>query len=689
MSGTLGRIKAETDHQVVCHCRRVTKSEILDTIIECGGCLNQVSELTGAGTVCGGCTPAINQILGIETLRPARLVSKIRLDDCYWSLQFRLSESSPALLPACDVALECRIGSSFHTRSYTLTRASRSTLEITVRREALGLVSRWLCDDANLDSEFRISVPFGGLEYGKLDRPVFLAAGIGITPALGLALARPDLNARIFWWVRGSQASGLIDYVRRCVADTASTIEIYDTSKGDFSLRDEAQDWLRAHVTPQQDVPHICGPHGFMETALQAFSSLEWHEERIRLASFVYAPGGLLKKEEKSLHRIEEFKIPEEATVAPSFHLRPAEGFLTKQREARSFLKQFYHEVGAERPFSERFLEVTKELRRTGTYTHTLDELAYGSRLAWRNSNRCIGRFFWQSLTVRDRRNLSEDLSGWALAKAVFDELVEHLRFGTNGGDLRPSITVFPADRRVFIENGQIILYAGHEQSDGSVIGDPKNVDLTNLATSLGWKGSGTPFDVLPVMITIDSQETYCFDLPNEAVLEVELCHPEIETISQLGLKWFAVPAVANMALDIGGVVYGAAPSNGFYMGTEIGSFNLGDPRRYNLLPKLAEAMGLSCDDDNPLWRDQAMVELNRAVIYSFKNAGVRMLDHHALSAWFERFRKDETRLGRPVFGHWPWIVPPMSANLSEVWHDPSLKNVILKPGYFYQSQCT
>ena len=39
-----------------------------------------------------------------------------------------------------------------------------------------------------------------------------------------------------------------------------------------------------------------------------------------------------------------------------------------------------------------------------GHYDHTFEELEHGARMAWRNSNKCIGRLFWQSLNVFDKR---------------------------------------------------------------------------------------------------------------------------------------------------------------------------------------------------------------------------------------------------------------------------------------------
>ncbi|MFP3489798.1 FAD-binding oxidoreductase, partial [Staphylococcus sp. SIMBA_130] len=72
------------------------------------------------------------------------------------------------------------------SRSYTITSSCRDKLEleIIVRREPNGLVSRWLHDTANNEHFFRLSAPFGGISKVKEDRIVFAAAGIGITPAL-------------------------------------------------------------------------------------------------------------------------------------------------------------------------------------------------------------------------------------------------------------------------------------------------------------------------------------------------------------------------------------------------------------------------------------------------------------------------------------------------------------------------
>ena len=77
------------------------------------------------------------------------------------------------------------------------------------------------------------------------------------------------------------------------------------------------------------------------------------------------------------------------------------------------------------------------------------------------------------------------------------------------------------------------------------------------------------------------------------------------------------------MALEIGGIIYPCAPFNGWYMGTEIGARNLADKERWNVLPKVANKLSLDVRNERNLWRDKAMVELNRAILHSFDKSSV------------------------------------------------------------------
>ncbi len=353
----------------------------------------------------------------------------------------------------------------------------------------------------------------------------------------------------------------------------------------------------------------------------------------------------------------------------------------TIYKEAKSFLDQLACESGLSINIEERLKEIRNELEQTGTYTHTFEELKFGAKIAWRNSNRCIGRLFWKSLDVFDYRDLTEP-------DDIFNALEVYLQHATNGGKIRSSICVFAPQHpqsqdEIRILNNKLIRYAGYKSGE-KVIGDPEEVEVTKLCQKLGWKGEGTPFDVLPVVIQVPGRALEYYNLNPKDVLEVDIEHPEFKWFKELGLKWYAIPVISNMVLEIGGIRYPAAPFNGWFMGTEIGSRNLGDVNRYNMLPEVAKRMNLDIGSKTNLWKDRALVELNTAVLYSYKKAGITIVDHHTASHQFIRFVEQERKSGRDVTSEWSWIVPPMSGSSVEVFHK-DWPNEIKKPNYFYR----
>jgi nitric-oxide synthase, bacterial len=348
-------------------------------------------------------------------------------------------------------------------------------------------------------------------------------------------------------------------------------------------------------------------------------------------------------------------------------HIEPREAGDRGERseEARRFLDQYEREIGVDMSLRRRVASTS--LATAGSYWPTTDELTFAAKLAWRNSNRCVGRLYWKTLKVLDRRDA-------ATAADVFAACLDHLKLATNGGRVQPVLTVFPPLQErahgIHIWNPQLIRYAGFAQADGTVIGDPLNTNLTSLALGLGWKPTHRgPFTVLPLIIQFDDLTPQLFELPSEAVLEVEIAHPEISAFSELGLRWHAVPAVSDMRLEAAGITYTAAPFNGWYMGTEIGARNFGDESRFDLLPKVADLMGLDRRTDRTLWKDKALVELNVAVLHSYRAAGVTIIDHHAATKHFMRHIELERSSGRDVNADWSWIVPPMNGSTTPVFH--------------------
>ncbi|MCP4847028.1 MAG: nitric oxide synthase oxygenase [Verrucomicrobiaceae bacterium] len=302
--------------------------------------------------------------------------------------------------------------------------------------------------------------------------------------------------------------------------------------------------------------------------------------------------------------------------------------------------------------------------------------------MAWRNSVRCIGRLHWKSLDVVDCRSLEK-------TDDIYEALLAHLKAATNAGAIRPSMTLFKhwenADNEIRVWNHQLIRYAGYGDGTGKPLGDPMNREFTEVARSLGWQPpvQPTPFDILPLVIQ-SGDDLKLYELPESAVMEVPVRHPRLPWFEGLQLRWYALPAISDMIFATGSEVYPCAPFNGWYMGTEIGARNLGDRQRYNQLPVIAEKMGMDTTKADNLWKDHALVALNEAILWSFEQEGVRIVDHHTASSEFMRFCKNEETSGRTPSADWSWIVPPVSGSATPVFHrsyqmEPEFPNYLLQ----------
>jgi len=356
-------------------------------------------------------------------------------------------------------------------------------------------------------------------------------------------------------------------------------------------------------------------------------------------------------------------------------------GSSTLLEEARDYLHVLEAEGAVSAPRDHRLQEIEAEIASRGTYRQSIEELTHGARLAWRNSVRCVGRKYWSCLALRDCRHLET-------AEEVFEAVVEHLRRSTNGGWIAPLISVFAQEEQgrpgIRIWNEQLIRYAGYRRPDGSILGDPSQAGFTDLLGSFGWRGAGTRFDVLPLVIQGHDGKPLLFEIPGDAVLEVPISHREYPWFAGLGLKWHALPAISNMLLEVGGIRYPAAPFSGWYMLTEVATRNFADKSRYDMLPVIARRLGLDTRREDSLWRDRALLELNVAVLQSFRDAGVRMVDHHTVTRHFVEFENNERGKGRPSYADWSWIVPPVASSVTPVYHR-HYENVEIKPNFLYQ----
>ncbi len=737
----------EPDDDIICTCMRVRRRDLRKVILEGASTPEAVRDRTRAGSACGACLPRIAEMLGKSAWTPARVVEA--LDVATDVRAFRLVPKNGEVreaLPGQHIVIQAEIDGRWIERPYTLSAPTASGhYEVTVKRIPGGLFSSWLFDRRSEDALIRISEPGGRFTLPPGDRPaIYLVAGIGVTPAAAVCRAIRDGAAcrrvHIDYSAHRPDMAPYAEELRKAAAACPSvTLRVRFTEVwGRISDADVA-----ALVEDNPDAEYfLCGPTSYLHAVSKALLEQGVPDWRVHIEEFVVTGEAPPPPPSTPFSVRVPFFVPQQLLAAnrptpepasarsplsvrseaprppapPSSVSRPAPRKAPPQggcpfahgthredddlgvvppivagqeasiaEEARAYLVQFYREKGAPRAFEARWAQVSAEIEQRGTYTQTYDELSFGAKLAWRNSTRCIGRLFWNGLQVRDMRHLADE-------DEILTTLVEHIELATHGGNLRAVMTVLPpADAKgqgPRVWNAQLLRYAGYRNPDGTITGDPVNVALTEQAQRLGWKGGPrTRFDLLPLIVSLPGKEPRWMEIPRRVVREVRIEHPDHPWFAALGLKWYALPAVSDVLLDLGGVRYTAAPFNGWYMATEIGARNFSDPDRYDMLPVIAERLGLDTRRAATLWKDRAQIELTRAVLHSFERAGVKMVDHHGASEDFMQFVDIERAQGRCVHMRWSWITPPIGGSSTPVFHldEDQHPDLPLKPNFFYQ----
>lgn len=675
--------------RLVCNCMSLCQKDFHPYIQAGVKELSTLVEKTNATTICGGCEPLVEALCGMASMSLAVLEKKNETEnkDIKTLVLKPVEGTVKSFSPGQHIVLQAYVQNQWVTRAYSLISSGQTEdhYEIAVKREELGTLSRWLNDHADDNSIIRVSEPKGNyhLEDGHQEI-VFFAAGIGVTPALSMFRTLVAMGDS-----RPFQLDWSAPYDKNFILNKEFG-EYAKQSHFEINYRATRTQGRVSKTTLEKKYPYrpgkvafLCGPEAFMNQIQDFLHQTGWPKEAINVEHFnaqVDSEGELLEAPVTAPVEHKKCPVKKESDVveSESFFIQPIKDI---SYEAELFIKQFYSEKDlSSTALNQRLEEVQKEINTTGSYRHTADELVFASRVAWRNSTRCVGRYFWGNMIFRDCRSITEE-------KEVFESLVEHLRIGINEGNLRAVISIF-RDHSPLIRlyNPLLLMFAGYVQDDGSILGDPASVELTKIALKLGWqpKGEKSRFDPLPLVLEIDGRPPQWFDWPEDLTRTIPISHPELEWFAALDLKWFMVPAVAGMALDAGGIQYRCAPSNGFFISTEVGARDLGDISRYNMLPVIAEKMGLDMTSDETHWKDRAVVELNLAVQWSYRQHKIRMLDHHTIVEYFMKFHGDEKSAGRPVHGDWKWIVPPISGSTVEVFH-MDMVNKILKPNYFYQ----
>ncbi len=666
------------DREVVCGCTQVTRGALRQAIA--AGCHTReaLATKTGASLVCGGCGPLIAEMLGRPDFLPAKVIETAPVSATVRSFRIQpVTGTCKSYRAGQHILLQAQIDNRWIQRSYTLSSApGAGHYEITVKREPNGVFSQWLFDRCLPNAVLRVSEPAGNyfLPDDQENDIVCLVSGIGVTPALAitrtLAQSPREFRLHVDYSMHDREASvytdELLSYARQ-----HENIEIRLRITGEEG-RVQQEDIDRLHqMLPKADF-YLCGGASYLKSVTDYLRASGVREDRIHIE--VFTPAGatpIIKRQRDQSssgdhNAILDSKIPQ-----------------TWQEEAQQFLQRFYLETGVPEAFDLRWKQVTREIENSGTYVHSHDELVFAARFAWRNVGRCVGREYWHSLSVRDFRNIMR-------VEEIFEALFAHIELSTNGGDIRPVMTVFPPGKEggcVRIWNHQLLQYAGYRLPEGGFLGDPGNAELTEVALRLGWEPPTprTRFDILPLIVQMPGLQAQWAEIPRSLVTEVPIHHPGLPWFEELGLKWFALPSVCNLALDAGGVVYRAAPFSRWYTSPEIGARYLGASDRYNVLPEIARRMGLDTSSARTLWNERAALELDVAVLSSFDRHSVKIMDApHTMHA-FQRFEAQERKVGREFYARWIWIFSYLTRSTGAEIHPSRWNADTVKPNYSRQ----
>lgn len=185
-------------------------------------------------------------------------------------------------------------------RSYTIasTPTWRDRIEITVKREDHGLVSRWLHDELKPGDEVEIEAPNGTFTFtGKEAKSVVLiGGGVGVTPMMSVARYLTETGwPGMVHLILGFRTPGDFIFRDEIAALQARNPNLRVTatmSRADGDGWDGRQGQVDAALL-SQSVPdiashwaHICGPPQMMEAVKAALIGLGLPEGQIRMEAF-------------------------------------------------------------------------------------------------------------------------------------------------------------------------------------------------------------------------------------------------------------------------------------------------------------------------------------------------------------------------------------------------------------------
>jgi len=270
---------------------------------------------------CQCCDPNPGRFSG--TLEVAKIIEETENVKTFRLVQPGGGEIPFEYLPGQFLTLDVEPEGKRTRRSYTIasTPTRPECLEITVKREEMGLVSRYLHNEVKPGHHVRLSGPAGKFTFTGKDRDsvVLIAAGVGITPMMSVAryLTDEKWDGEIFLVL---SFRNLEDFIFR--REIEGLKERHNNLHVEVTLSRPNGDWtgttgrirkdLIADFVPETATRlfHICGPEPMMRDVQAMLEELEVPKEQVKIEAF-----GTVKRKPKSDGTGAEQLVVSNATV--------------------------------------------------------------------------------------------------------------------------------------------------------------------------------------------------------------------------------------------------------------------------------------------------------------------------------------------------------------------------------------
>ena len=210
--------RVKSGSQMICACTGTSGTAMEAAVNQCDS-LEEVQELTAAGTVCGGC---INRLRMLLHQSPDTRLCRVQVEALTeravkLTLQPLESQPLPAWVAGEHLLVEGLIDGVWVGRNYTITGGDSRHYELGIKREPGGIFSNWLAESGP-NNLVRVSAPQGCLlPKAKDERPlIYLVAGIGVTPAIaGVRQLRHERSISVVYSFRGEPEAPYLDELRQ------------------------------------------------------------------------------------------------------------------------------------------------------------------------------------------------------------------------------------------------------------------------------------------------------------------------------------------------------------------------------------------------------------------------------------------------------------------------------------------